>query len=115
METAHIHITDDFDARKIYEGMVFYSRGGHNQDKIEVLDYKADNVNHQWREDTYRFKDTNAEVKLTCYSFPNEIPKEGLPSHTLEIEILGEDQTRKKTLERIEAITGIRIRKISES
>ena len=107
----HISIIDDFNARKIYEGMVFYSRNNTYRDKVEVVGFKADNKEHQWREETYRFKDTNAEAKLTYYSFPSEIPKQCLPLHTLEMEISGDKESREKTIDELENITGIKIRK----
>ncbi|MDP3026265.1 MAG: hypothetical protein Q8N63_01045 [Nanoarchaeota archaeon] len=55
------------------------------------------------------FLELHAQVTLTYYSFPNEIPEKGLAEHTLEIEISGEEQSRKDTIKKLEMITGINV------
>lgn len=108
-ESSYISITDDFKARKIYERMQFYIRDSSNKEEVEILKSIADNKNHQWREETYKFKGINSEVKLTFYSFPSEMPQKELPLHTLEIAIFGEEETRKSSKDKLEEITGISI------
>jgi len=113
MGTTHINITDDFDARKIFECMGSYSRGGYNKDKIEFHKPTADRTDHDdhWEEEIYDFLDLKTTSRLKLHSYPTKPIYKGLPSHTLEIEVSGEEQEIKDTLRNIERITGIRINK----
>jgi len=104
-----INIKKDFDAKKFYEGMVFYSRAKHNQNKIEYA-FSADRVNHEWEQETYKFKDLNTCAKLKLITHQKQVNNKGLVQHTLEIEFSGEQQARQKTLKRIQGITGIKIK-----
>jgi len=106
MKTTYLDITDDFEARKIYEKTYSYSRASSNTKEITFEKPQADNKEHKWREENLEFLNLNTKVKLIFYSFPNEIPKEGLAMHTLEIEILGQEQARNDTMRKLEMITG---------
>jgi hypothetical protein len=88
---------------------VVHSRGAYNRNEVTVKGFRADNINHQWREETLEFHELQTEVKLTYYSSPNELPGKELAMHTLEIEISGEKQAREDTIKKLEGITGIKI------
>ncbi len=104
-EKHYLKITEDFDARHIYDGLEFHYKDKFNTDIIEKK-FKADD-NHKWREQNLEFVNLQTKVKLIYRSFPNEIPKQGLPEHTLEIEISGKKQSREDTIDKIKAITGV--------
>jgi len=110
MGITHLHITNDFNARKIYENALFYAKCRCYTDIEVTNDSKADRLDHKWTEDTLEFIDLKTTAKLTYYSLPSGIPKQPLPIHTLEIEISGEDEARKATIRKLEIITGIKIR-----
>jgi len=113
MATIHINVTDDFDARKIFECMVSYSRGRYNKDKIEFHKPTADRTDHDdhWEEEIYDFLDLKTTSRLKLHSYHTKPIYKGLSSHTLEIEVSGEEQAREKTIRQLEIITGIRIKK----
>ena len=100
----YLKITDDFDARYIYNGLEFHYKDGSNTDIIEKK-FKADD-NHQGGEQKMEFINLQTKVKLKYFSSPREIPKQGLPKHTLEIEISGKKQSREDTIDKIKRITG---------
>lgn len=109
MESIYLKIIKDFDARKIYENIYIYSRGAYNSKEVRNIIGRADNINHQWREEIIEFIELQTKVKLTYYSYPNELPGKELALHTLEIEILGEEQAKEDTIKILERITGINI------
>ena len=98
-------VIDDFKARKIYENAIFYSKAGYTDEK--VTESSADNINNQWKEDVIEFKDLKTKVRLRLHFEPCEIPKQGLPKHTLEIEFFGDEETRKSCKKQLEELTGI--------
>ena len=98
-------ITDDFKARQIYKRTIFYSKAGYTNAK--VTEFSADNISHQWRQDVIEFKDSKNKVRLRLHFEPCEIPKQGLPKHTLEIEFFGDEEARKSSKKQLEELTGI--------
>ena len=91
MTETNYKIKDDFKARQIYEKAIYYSRAGYTDAK--VTDRSADNSNHQWREDVLEFN--GLKTRLRLHFKPCEIPKQGLPKHSLEIEFFGDEEARK--------------------
>lgn len=113
MAKIHLNVIDDFDARKIFEGLRSYSRGVHNKKEVQVKEgsKKADRVNYRWQEETLEFLDLKTEARLTYYNFPSEIPGQSLPLHTLEIEVSGGEQAIIETVKKISGKTGINLEK----
>lgn len=99
-------IKDDFKARKIYENAIYYSKAGYTNAK--VTGFSADNINHKWREDVIEFNGLKTKVRLRLLFEPCEIPEQGLPKHTLEIEFFGDEEARKSAKKQLEEMTGIR-------
>ena len=104
-EADYIKIIDSFNARSIYHAVEFY-RLDKTHTEIKLLKSSADNEEHIWREKVLEFTELKTIVKLTYYSHPSKISRK-LPVNTLELEISGDSEARKKTIEKLEQITGI--------